>query len=405
MMLSPSWQDWFVALALLSGSANAIDITGRAAFVSSLHHADVSDFGYLSDEDLTQAHQQSLRLMLTEQTKQSEWQAHIKLRSRYQSVPAPTYSNAFRYQNLSDNAVNDCDSDGYHCYDLGYEVDRLLYQQQFRNWTLTAGRQAIDWGAGRLWQPLNVFGAFAPTDLDTDYKAGIDAVTAEWYPSAFSSLNSAYVLAPKGSGLNDSGAVYYRRQVGNVAELSLLAGSIVGNPVVGAAWESSTDAGLGWRVEGSVFQRQDIDKTGLFAVAGIDYQFPDSTLLVVEAYLNTEGARSESDLAALSTDAVSRYGLAPQLGRQLLGVSLQRDITGLWRGSYTLLGASLKDAQRSTSYSFLQQLAVTYSLSNESDLMMAYVYGSGKGLDSSDYPQSEFGYLADALTMRLRLYF
>ncbi len=404
-MLSPCWQYWFVALALVSGSANALDITGRAAFFSSLHDADVSDYGYLADEAITQAHQQSLRLMLAEHTNQSEWQAHIKLRSRYQSVPVATYGNAFRYQDLSDNVLNDCDADGDHCYGLGYEVDRLLYQHQFRHWTLTAGRQAIDWGAGRLWQPLNVFGAFAPTDLDTDYKAGIDAVTAEWYPSAFSSLNGAYVLAPKGSGLNDSGAVYYRRQTGNLAELSLLGGSIVGNPVVGAAWESSTDAGLGWRVEGTVFYRQDSDNTGLFAVAGIDYQFPDSTLLVVEAYLNTEGARLESDLDALSENVLIRYGLAPQLGRQLLGLSLQRDITGLWRGSYTLLGASLKDVQQSTRYSFLQQLAVTYSLSNESDLMMAYVYGSGKGLDASDNPQSEFGYLADAFNMRLRLYF
>ena len=89
--------------------------------------------------------------------------------------------------------------------------------------TFSVGRQAIDFGSGRFWQPLNVFGSFTPTDLDTDFKPGIDAARLDWFTSDFSSLSAVYAFSPKdnttiSTGKTTNSALHYRSQVGEQSE-------------------------------------------------------------------------------------------------------------------------------------------------------------------------------------------
>jgi len=255
-----------------------------------------------------------------------------------------------------------------------------------------------------FWQPLNVFGAFAPTDLDTDYKPGIDAAVLAWYPSAFSSLTTAYVFGPRqSSSLDNSAAVYYRGQVGEASELSLLAGRVLGKRIYGGAFESAW-GGMGWRVEGAHYTLETNREEFLFWIAGIDYQFGDGTLVAVEWYHNGHGADSEGDLPGVWSDPLVGYGLQQQLGERLLGLTLERDISPLLHGGYTLLAAALDDARDRLAGSFLHQFTLTYSLSNESDLLFSVLTASGKGLDDGGV-RSEFGHLPSAVTLRLRYYF
>jgi len=78
-----------------------------------------------------------------------------------------TSTDLFRYKSLNDQWQDACNLN--RCTVFDYDLDRLFYQYQKENHSLTVGRQAIDWGVGRFWQPLNVFGAFSPVDIDTDY--------------------------------------------------------------------------------------------------------------------------------------------------------------------------------------------------------------------------------------------
>jgi len=55
-------------------------------------------------------------------------------------------------------------------------LDRLFARYQADTWSLTAGRQAVTWGNGVLFQPLDLFNPFAPTTVDQDYKPGDDLV-------------------------------------------------------------------------------------------------------------------------------------------------------------------------------------------------------------------------------------
>jgi hypothetical protein len=65
-------------------------------------------------------------------------------------------------------------------YCLLNRVDRLniaLVQSWGR---LRIGRQAITWGNGKIFNPMDLFNPFAPTQIDRDYKIGNDMFTGQF---------------------------------------------------------------------------------------------------------------------------------------------------------------------------------------------------------------------------------
>lgn len=381
----------------------AFEFSGRLSALGSVAQTGPGELGYLPGADETLlTDRQSARLMLDGGDDTIEWSLHLLLAREHLNGLRRENSpvSPFRYRELANNWRADDRSTSF-----GHELDRALYKQRFDNLTLALGRQPIDWGSGRFWQPLNLFGAFAPTALDTDYKPGIDAAGFTWYPSPFSSLTSVYV--PRTSviqGLDESAAVYYRGQVGELSELSLLGGKVLGNRVLGWAFESAW-GGMGWRVEGAHYRLQTTQEQFLFWIAGVDYQFSDGTLIAAEWYDNAHGAASETQLAGVQSASLVGYGLQPQLGERLLGLTLERDITPLLHGGYTLLAATLKDARNHRASSLLHQFNLVYSLSNESDLLCSLLATTGKGLNDTSEIRSEFGHLPATLTLRVRFYY
>jgi len=393
-----------LVLLIIPGMSGAIELTGRASLLGSGAQSRPGDLGHLPSGNNTQLlDQESLRLMLDDVAEMHEWSLHFKtVRQNFVRYPVTSLqsSDLFRSDKLSGNWQNNQTSS--HTTRIRYAFDRAFYKLSARNIAFTLGRQPIDWGSGRFWQPLNVFGAFSPTDLDTDYKPGIDAATLKWFPSAFSSLTAVFV-PPLNRQLvtRASGAAYYRQQVGESSEVALLAGSVLGDGVSGASFESDL-GGIGWRLEG----RYTTAKQGsVFWVGGIDYQFEDSTILTAEWYENSAGAASEVELAGIANDRAVRYGVQQQLGRHVLGISLNRTLTPLLSGNYLMLASGLKGAGSKTSLSLLHQVSFVYSLSNESDLLFALLVATGKGVSAAGVSQSEFGHAPGSAMLRYRRYF
>lgn len=385
----------------------ATELTGRFSMLGTTSQAAAGDIGYLDADNKTlTADQQSLRLMLEGLQSEAEWSLHIRTIRQHQSgYPLATHhaSELFRYRDLSGNWLEETSSRSRT--HIGYEMDRAVYKQRFDKITLSLGRQPIDWGSGRFWQPLNIFGAFAPTDLDTDFKAGIDAAVLNYYPSAFSSLTAVYVFAPEDKdAIDNSHALHYKRQLGDTSEIAVLAGSVIGNNVFGASFESDWQ-GLGWRVEAAHYKLSSPDKDSTFWITGIDYQFNDGTLVAAEWYNNSRGASNETELASMQADLWLEYGLQQQLGQHVLGLLLSRDITPLLHAGYTLLMSGLKDINQQFSTSLLHQFNLVYSVSDESDLLVSLLHANGNGLNQQNEAQSEFGHIPGSLTVRLRFYF
>ena len=60
-----------------------------------------------------------------------------------------------------------------------HRLDRAAIQYLQGNWNVTLGRQALSWGSGRVFQPMDPFNPFSPTVVDRDYKPGNDLFLVE----------------------------------------------------------------------------------------------------------------------------------------------------------------------------------------------------------------------------------
>ena len=69
-------------------------------------------------------------------------------------------------------------------HELIQRFDRLALEYRAERWGVTVGRQAISWGAGIVFQPLDLFAPFAPTTVDRDYKPGEDLIKIDGVTSA-----------------------------------------------------------------------------------------------------------------------------------------------------------------------------------------------------------------------------
>ncbi len=70
------------------------------------------------------------------------------------------------------------EADGYLFY---HRLDRLSMTFLPEWGSISIGRQAITWGNGILFNPMDLFNPFSPTDVDRDYKTGADMVTVRYY--------------------------------------------------------------------------------------------------------------------------------------------------------------------------------------------------------------------------------
>ncbi len=297
-----------------------------------------------------------------------------------------------------------------------HEVDRAWLRLAGEHVQATVGRQPIAWGVGRFWQPTDLFAAFAPTDLEREYKPGIDAALVEVFPSDFSSLALAHVLSPRApEPLADSTVGRLRAQLGAASEGTLIAGTLQGEDVAGGSIETAwLDAG--WRAEALVFRPRagtelagtelvDTARTATYAIVGVDFRFSGGLLLAAEIYHHTLGAQREADLWRVAARTVFREGRMPHLSRSVLGLALEEELTGLLRAGYSLLAAPLKLAGGQTAVSHLHQGTLTYSIGDNAEAVLSLLLGRGKGLDALGRPRSEFGHLPDALFARVQFFF
>jgi hypothetical protein len=60
-----------------------------------------------------------------------------------------------------------------------HRLDRLALQFTAGDWAVTAGRDAVSWGSGLAFSPMDILSPFAPTVVDQDFKAGDDLLLIE----------------------------------------------------------------------------------------------------------------------------------------------------------------------------------------------------------------------------------
>ena len=114
-----------------------------------------------------------------------------------------------------------------------HRVDRFAAEYRTARWRIILGREAVTWGGGFFFHPMDLFNPFAPTTIDQDYKPGDDLVRAE---RLFDGGSELEILAVGRRGERDLGsaslAAKLRGFVGE-NEFELMASRHYGEPVFG----------------------------------------------------------------------------------------------------------------------------------------------------------------------------
>jgi len=105
-------------------------------------------------------------------------------------------------------------------------LDRLSLDYAGEHLVLRIGRQALTWGSGLVFRPMDLFNPFAPDATDTEYKPGSDMLYGQWLFGDGSDLQA--VLVPrrdpvdrKLSGAGSAGGIKWHRQLGPQQTLGL----------------------------------------------------------------------------------------------------------------------------------------------------------------------------------------
>jgi hypothetical protein len=383
----------------------------RAVFklINLTSHAEPGEAGFVSEgDDTRESNEQSFRLQLTGQP--AGWldyrfdYLNVKLNTApIPGLPAPspaTGADLFRRKPLR-WYLERPEPSSTQTVTWYHEVDDAYVRMSGGPVEAVLGRQPITWGAGRIWQPTDIFATFSPTALDTEYKPGIDGVLLKAYPFAFSSFQLAYILSPQSTpSVEDSAALRWRGQVGTESEVTLLGARVRGVPLAGGSFETSW-LQAGWRLEGVAFRPPDRQDTATYAIAGVDHQLSDGTTVLAELYHDSLGAARQSELPAVLQSRTFRDGRLLQLSSTVLALSASRDFLGLWKGAYTVFAAPLLDDAGARHTSVLHVLTFTYSISNNAEAVFSLSTANGRGL-SGGSPQSEFGHVPDSLYVSLQ---
>ena len=211
-------------------------------------------------------------------------------------------------------------------------IDRAYLQYTKGPWELRAGRQRINWGISTIWNPNDLFNAFAFTDFDYEERPGSDALRIKYYRGFASSIE---VAISAGDTWNDRvAAALYKWNVAQY-DFQVLAGFARQYWAIGGGWAGNLKT-AGFKGEWTYFiPTADVSgDQSLALTAAIDYVFSNS-LFLSAGYLYNSNGKTRGTLTELFTFELSAQNLYPF--RHAIVTSLAYPITPLLNSSLALI--------------------------------------------------------------------
>ncbi|MEP5766021.1 MAG: hypothetical protein ABJ308_15600 [Halieaceae bacterium] len=183
---------------------------------------------------------------------------------------------------------------------LYHRFDRLAVQYKAQDWRLTLGRQAVSWGSGKVFNPMDLFAPFAPTTVDREYKSGEDLALFDQLLDNGGDLQLLAVFRRDGEGKRDldedSFAAKWRSFLGD-RELELAVGRHYQDDVLALSYRQPLGGAL-LQTDWVGTHLDEEDSWKLSAVINVDYSFElaaRSTYVFAEYFHNGFG-RNQSPL-------------------------------------------------------------------------------------------------------------
>ncbi len=210
-------------------------------------------------------------------------------------------------------------------------LDRLYFEYFDDQWEIRLGRQRINWGIGTVWNPNDIFNAFAFTDFDYEERPGSDALRVKRYLGFASSIEIA--VKAFDSWDQATAAAMWKFNKGTY-DIQILSGVAQNDFVLGAGWAGNLkDAGF--KGELTYFLPLDGDKNNSFAATfGVDYAFSNS-LYLNSGYLYNSNGSTQAGVSNLFDFQLSAKNLYPY--RHAIFTQLSYPFTPLVNGGMALI--------------------------------------------------------------------
>ena len=252
------------------------------------------------------------------------------------------------------------------------------------------------------WNPNGWLSTFAPTEIDRDYKGGVDALRVSVALGRSAGAEIVYAYGEDGEW-NDSALIGRAFTNWRGWDLEVLGGSVLVDGRLGFGF--SGDAGgagvrgeVAWHHPREPYPGDDhpgeTESDFLRATGEVDHRWPSSLQLFTELHFNGFGSDDPADYANLFRSPRIATGQIQNVGRAYAGSQLSYELTPLLTAAAANL-VNLDDA------SGLLNPTVTYSLSDESDLVAGAIVPWGQK-PAGDVLRSEYGSYFTALWAQWR---
>ncbi len=264
-------------------------------------------------------------------------------------------------------------------------VDRAYIDYTEGNWQFRIGRQRINWGISKVWNPNDIFNSFSYFDFDYEERPGSDAVNIRHYLGVTSSMELVFKMADNSNEM--ALAAMYRFSKWNY-DFQLLSGWVGDDYMVGGGWSGDIMGG-GFRGEISYFSPRSTNNNSKEATAAslsYDYTLQNNLTLSIEGFFNSNGSRKN---AAGSNVLFEQNLSAKFLSRAKYSIfgQLAYPITPLFN-------ASLSTIVNPSDHSYYLNPSLSYSLSENIVLMLTTQLFFGQdGSEFGDIGQVAFGRL------------
>jgi len=254
---------------------------------------------------------------------------------------------------------------------LLHRLDRLALTYTSEKAVVRFGRQALSWGNGLFYAPMDLVNPFDPATIDTEFKAGDDMLYLQYLRDNGDDVQSAAVVRRNpvtGNVEADEAtvAIKYHRFAAD-SEYDLLVAESYGDTVLGLGGVRSIGGAI-WR--GDVVATETADAVRVQVVTNLSYSWIWAGRNVsgaIEYYFNGFGqhdGRYDPLSLAGNPELLARLsrGELFALGRHYVAGSLLIEMSPLWTVTPTLL-ANVEDP------SALLQFVTQYSLSDNMTLL------------------------------------
>jgi hypothetical protein len=287
-------------------------------------------------------------------------------------------------------------------------LDRLYLGYSTARQSLRFGRQAVSWGNGLVFQPLDFVNPFSPIVIDKDYKTGDDMLYGQWLVGAKDDVQA--IVLPRRDPDTDhvesnqsSFAVKYRSRLSGF-DLDMLAARHFGENLAGVGVVKSV-GGAVWRLDLSYSDLEHGNASSL--VTNMDYSWiwgGKNVYGYVEYFRNGVGEPNRENYATPGAELSGRIarGELFTLARDYAVLGLQVEFTPLFN-MYANLIANLDDGSQ------YLQLRGMYDWMQNVQLMAGVNLPSGnRGTEYGGVPvagTSSFASAAKSVYLRGAYYF